>query len=347
MSNLKKFSIILVANLLLFGLADLIFGILVPGPPEYLNTKNQYTSNYRNYFTEFTDINGNKFWGVDNSVAVDVNYQHTSFEPNSIKVLAIGDSFTAGQGVKQQDIWVKQLEKLSSTKKLYGINYGYVGINIPEIFDVFNKEIQKITPDLVVYAYVLNDPICKATTAMELDFDDKNTYPHDTGLFYDLINYRSIVFDKNRSEFLAFLYDNSNFAKYLIRNFERKKVAEKTIKFYQNLHDPQKNKVGLDETLKLIQEMNETSQKKGSRFLVMIFPLFINTQKNYPFTAAHKFLSSELSKRNISTLDLLPAYSGIQDSKLWVHPIDQHPNNYAHAIAAKALQEWMLKNHYF
>jgi hypothetical protein len=111
MSNLKKFSIILVANLLLFGLADLIFGILVPGPPEYLNTKNQYTSNYRNYFTEFTDINGNKFWGVDNSVAVDVNYQHTSFEPNSIKVLAIGDSFTAGQGVKQQDTWVKQLEK--------------------------------------------------------------------------------------------------------------------------------------------------------------------------------------------------------------------------------------------
>jgi hypothetical protein len=347
MHKLKKISLILVINLIIFGILDFIFGVFISGPPEYLNTKNQYSTNYRNYFVEFKDQNGEKFFGVDNTKPVDVTYQNTSFKPNSIKVLAIGDSFTAGQGIKRQDTWIKQLEKLSPQKLLYGINYGYAGIGIREVFEVFNKHIKNLNPDLIVYAYVLNDPIAKPTSPLELDIDEKNEYPHDNGLYFDLINYRSIVFDKNRGEILNFFYNNFNIGKYLIRILERKAVSEKTVKFYKNLHDPEINREGLNETLNLIQIMNETSVKNGSKFVVMIFPLFFNTQKNYPFSKAHTYLTSEMKRRNIQTLDLLPSYLGIQDSELWVHPIDQHPNDYAQSIAAKALRDWMIENKFF
>lgn len=343
MSRSKKIIFFLCFNLLLLAIIDILFGRWVTPPPVYLNTKNQYTSNYRNYFVQKTDLHGNTYFGVEESNSVTPPLQHSFSESKALNVLALGDSFTQGQGVKPQDTWIKQLEKFSTKKKINGINHGYAGVNIREIHNVFMQNIAQTDAQLIVYAFVLNDPISNATTVMELDFDNQNEYPRDYGLYNDLINYRSIVFDKNRNRLLQFLYQNSHMASYLIRHLERKMTSLKTITYYQNLNDPAKNQAGLASTFELIQEMNELTTKKGSRFLVMIFPIFYSTQKNYPFIKSHEYLRSELKKRHIDSLDLLASYQGLLDSDLWVHPVDQHPNDFAHSIAAKALFTWMIQ----
>jgi len=340
-SKLAKITAIVAANLVVLFVVDMLFGMIIGVPPEFINTEDQYSSNYRNYFIEKKDMFGRTYFTVDRSQPVNLTYPNEKFEPGSLKVLAIGDSFTAGQGVKPQDTWIKQLEKLSS-KKLYGINRGVSGFNIKEIYEMFNVAIQEVDPDLVVYAYVLNDPIVKSKVPLKLDLDTVNQYEYkEAGLYDDLINFRTTVFENNRNGLMNLLYKSSNMARYLIRSFERKEITKRTIAYYQQIHDPAQNAEGLEETFKLIEQIKITSEKKHSKFLVMIFPLFYNTQKNYPFQHVHQFIQRELAKRKVESLDLFPEYKGIKDAELWVHPVDQHPNDYAQGIAAKALGRWM------
>ena len=40
-------------------------------------------------------------------------------------------------------------------------------------------------------------------------------------------------------------------------------------------------------------------------------------------------------------VDLLPAFAGHDGPELWVHPTNQHPNEAGHAIAGRALFEFL------
>jgi lysophospholipase L1-like esterase len=338
-----KLFLIFYINLNIFFITDFIFGKFFSDPPDFLNTSNQYKTNYRNYFQPRTDNLGNLYYTPE-LINIDVNYSRIqNFPANSYKVMAIGDSFTQGQGVKKTDTWIKQLEKMKFNKQFFGINFGKSGANIKEIKKIFNDNYTKTRTDLVIYGFVLNDPIINSSVPIGMDFDEKNNYGESIGLYFDLINTRTNVFDANRKGFMKFIYDYSNIAKYFIRKFEIKDVGQRTIKYYQNSLDPNINAKGLEETFNIIQQINLKLISDGKKFLIAIFPLFYSTQKNYPFIKEHLFLENKFKKMGINVLDLYPFFSGINDTELWVHPIDQHPNNYAHQIAAKAIYDYIQK----
>lgn len=336
------FPIVLLFNIGLFLLLDQLYGLLIPGPASYLNTANQYSSNYRNYFTRKYDHSGAPFYWVEDLSPVDLKYENRDFPKKSLKVLGLGDSFTQGQGVKSKDTWIKQLEVLHQGQKVYGINFGEKGAGIPDIYANFKKAMKSYSPDLVVYAYVLNDPFNHPERPILLDED--KTIENDSGIFYDFINLRTRNFDLNRHGLLSLIYNFSPIGRSLIRAMEIKKISKNTMRYYKELHDPLINREGLSLTFDLINQMKELSEQKGSRFLVMIFPLFIDVEKNYPFSDIHQFLAESLTSKKIDTLDLFPYYQKIQSQALWVHPVDQHPNDYAHKIAALALDGWMNKH---
>jgi hypothetical protein len=50
------------------------------------------------------------------------------------------------------------------------------------------------------------------------------------------------------------------------------------------------------------------------------------------------------SDHGIPVLDLRPAYSGYDGLELWVHPSDQHPNEIAHDMAARAIAWFLRRN---
>jgi hypothetical protein len=45
----------------------------------------------------------------------------------------------------------------------------------------------------------------------------------------------------------------------------------------------------------------------------------------------------------IPVLDLAPAFAGMDTESLRVHPTDHHPNGKAHAIAARAIADWVME----
>ena len=63
--------------------------------------------------------------------------------------------------------------------------------------------------------------------------------------------------------------------------------------------------------------------------------------EDYPFTAIHAFVEETCGEIGLPVHDLLPAFQGKRDRELWVHQTDHHPNEIAHEIAARSLEEFV------
>jgi lysophospholipase L1-like esterase len=80
---------------------------------------------------------------------------------DTIRVIALGDSFTFGWGVDLNDTWPKQLENLLNKKcekkKFEVLNIGVPGYNTPMEIEFFKLRGIKYNPDIVILGYVGND----------------------------------------------------------------------------------------------------------------------------------------------------------------------------------------------
>lgn len=326
---------IVLINITILICIDLLSRLLLPPVSINLNSGwgagGKYSSNYRNYFNSRFDKKYNQtiFTIDDSEDLLWTRSNRDKVEDGKIKVLFVGDSFTEGQGVKRKDTYSKKIEQLSSRVATY--NRGRGGADIKEIYDIFHENIDEINPKIVVYGYVLNDPVVGHSGLTNIPTGSNNVFK------WDFINDRTSVFNADRSKLLATLCSYSNILSYIVHQYERWSVTQYTINHYNEINSMKYNQKGMSETIELIMKMKSESEKKGAKFIVAIFPLFYNTQSNYPFISAHESLNREFAKHSIKTIDLLGSYKGIKDSLLWVHPTDQHPNDYAHEIAAKKI----------
>lgn len=80
---------------------------------------------------------------------------------DTLRILVLGDSFTFGHGVEFKDAFVKQLEaafknKIPS-KSIEVINMGMIEYGTSDCYKMLVSEGRKYKPDLVIYAFFLND----------------------------------------------------------------------------------------------------------------------------------------------------------------------------------------------
>jgi hypothetical protein len=97
------------------------------------------------------------------------------------------------------------------------------------------------------------------------------------------------------------------------------------------------NMRGWAETQGYLREMKRQLEDRGARLLVAPWPLFVGLERGYPFASAHETIARFCLGAGIAHHDLLPVFRGRRSSDFWVHPIDRHPNERAHRMAAEAL----------
>jgi len=76
------------------------------------------------------------------------------------RVLGLGDSFTLGRGVREEDTYLRQLERLlnrSGQGKFEVLNFGVEGYNTPDEAALLEGRGLEYQPDLVLVGYYLND----------------------------------------------------------------------------------------------------------------------------------------------------------------------------------------------
>jgi hypothetical protein len=235
------------------------------------------------------------------------------------RVMVVGDSFTEGQGVKEPDTYARLLEsRLGEGFEVR--NCARRGQDFPELYDAFTDAIP-FGADVVVYAMVLNDG------ARTPEFQARQTYVNDWILERGQMEFKDDVRPWwTRSRVVSLVADR----------WEARRIDAASTRWYRELYTDA-NAEGWRRTQAFIREMDRRTRAQGGRFMIALWPLLVDLGDRYPFGATHEILRRFAESAGIPFLDLRPALSTRPAEALWVHPLDRHPNEVAHRIAADAL----------
>ncbi len=245
------------------------------------------------------------------------------------RILALGDSFTDGVGVFRRDAWPRALESMLSDggedPKVRVVNCGRADLDTARLASRLEMALSLHYPDIVIYAYVLND------TPPDV-FPGKGRPADVSFQVEDRFSYQARL---SEDAFWGPPMAQSALVRFFAERFMRRRIEAATVAMYRRTYaDPPS--ASLTETLDRTAVMRDRCRSAHARFLVAIFPMMYELE-NYPFRAAHALMARELEARGVKVLDLLEVFEGRDSARLQVHPTDFHPNEIAHALAAEAI----------
>src|SRR6185295_5691043 len=113
------------------------------------------------------------------------------------------------------------------------------------------------------------------------------------------------------------------------------RVGRDTTRWYKDMYAAP-NREGWERTQGYVTSMQRRLREKGAVLAVALWPLIVSLD-HYPFDDVRATQERFLTGADIPYVDLLPALRGRPAESLWVHPVDKHPNEIAHRLAADAL----------
>lgn len=242
--------------------------------------------------------------------------------PGVRRVIVVGDSFTEGEGVKEPDSYPRVLETLLPPGEGYEVrNCARRGLDFPELYGAF-KDAIPFGADIVVYAMVLNDG------ARSPEFQARQSYVNDWILERGRMDFRE--------EPLRPWWRRSRVATLAAEGWDARRIDAASTRWYREMYTDA-NAEGWRRTQGFIRDMDQQTRAQGGRFLVALWPLLVDLGPGYPFAETHEALRRFCAASGIPFFDLRPALAARPVSSLWVHPLDRHPNEVAHRLAAEAL----------
>ena len=83
-------------------------------------------------------------------------------------------------------------------------------------------------------------------------------------------------------------------------------------------------------------EAKSLAEAEDLELVVTVYPVLVGMDDSYAFTGIHDTIETICGTEQIQILELL-------DSELWVHPLDQHPNEYANRIAGRSMADFLTR----
>ncbi len=243
--------------------------------------------------------------------------------PGARRIAVLGDSFVEGQGVKEQDTLVRKLETLLNEGRHPATwevrNCARRGADFPALIDEFEAALP-LDPDVVVYAMVLNDAVRTP------EFEARQRYVNDW------------IMDRGQpdADLPAPGWHRSRLASFVRARIDAWRIGRETTQWYIDMYGPP-NRVGWERTRAFIREMQLRTTARGARFVLVLWPLLVDTDSAYPFASAHREVQRFCLAAGIEMVELLPSLRVHPARDLWVHATDMHPNEVAQALAARAL----------
>ncbi|MHC4943566.1 MAG: SGNH/GDSL hydrolase family protein [Planctomycetota bacterium] len=244
------------------------------------------------------------------------DFEYTRTKPDGMfRIIFLGDSFTFGTGVRLEDTFVNQVERLlnpaGEEQKVQAINFGVPGYDTREEVLLLEYKCPKFSPDLVVMVMFLNDGHGGySDEVFNVDVDEKDSLARWSRI------YRAIRLAAKRSEAEQDLIDS----------------------WSSSFLDGSPSWTGIRKALKRAADLQA---KQEFELAVVIFPVLYWLDEAYPFKEAHAKIAEYVESLGVPVLDLFPAFQGEDGPSLWVHSSNQHPNEQGHAIAGRAICEFL------
>jgi len=282
----------------------------------------QYDGNPRGYFAEL------------NQVHHDVNpsgFRGPAFTPKpkgTFRMVFLGDSFTFGEGVHNQDTYPEAAARLlrKDGRRVEACNLGVGGYNTSQEADVLRIFGFDLQPDVVVLGYTLNDaepPLFQVDPASGKPVRrDREALVKAEG-------------SPGRPP-ASFLY-RFRLAQAIWRSYQQRCFSKQAVDYYLSLYAPPSR--GRIESERALRQIISECRDRKVPCIVVMFPMLYKLSHDYPFTAIHQQVGEVVRQAGGRFIDLLPVLKGMDAGKLMVHPTDQHPNEKVHAIAGRLVAE--------
>jgi lysophospholipase L1-like esterase len=246
-------------------------------------------------------------------------------KPASVhRVLVLGDSFTYGLGVRKESApfpAVLQRQLNGDWPRRRGpyevVNGGISGSLTGQWVELLRRVGPQLEPDVVLAVFFLRDGTRDRTIS---DF---------FGVIRDEIAQRNAE---------SALYQASYLTRWIRDLQDRQRVARA---YTETLLDAYFGAGEQTAQWHLAQRhllvLRDRAQAQGAVFGLAVFPVLVELDEGYPFRAISDLLMEFAAAHGIPAHDLLPAFLGREAADLWVSPLDQHPNEAGHAVAADSL----------
>lgn len=263
----------------------------------------------------------------------------------TVRILALGDSVTFGQGVAEEQVYPRMTETLLNNSRVDGrpsvevLNFGIPGYNTVQELAQLRELGLAFRPQVVVVGFLYNDlePSESGRTAHTTQAGGAHEGPDALPLAQRVkssIN-AGIVYLKLHSLFFAWLTPRLGA---VLRPLGAKglgQVGEIKDQFVDSNPDWRRVQAAL-------LEMKRLCDEKRIQLVVMIIPAMAKfTESGYPIKEYHEAVSGFCQAHSISCLDLLPAFWGLDGTRFWVSPTDGHPDARGQRIVAEALAEFL------
>ena len=319
-----------------------------------------YPSNPRGYFNiDLRDPKERKKYGVKGDIWKETPFcienkvsslgyreRELEFQSDKPKVVFLGDSFTAGMGVKEEDRFTNLLAKEYWLNKLEVYNLGLNGAEVKGIYEIPFVDALIMSPDIIVYCFSLNDPILgnKLSGKQKYINDLMNIryYHSDLFNFFNLMiaHYRHSPYLKNFFEKEKELVLNSRLLFIGRHIFFDRLITNQTIEWYKLIYS--QDNTGWQTTKQIILNMKEKCRKSNTFFALVVLPIFYDFS-NYPFVDIHQEIVKFCQENHIPVLDTLDCFLSTNYKDYIVHPLDYHPNSAAHEKIAEKINLFLEK----
>ncbi len=274
--------------------------------------------------------------------------EHDRVKPAGVvRIAAIGDSITFGNGVRRDASWPKHIETLLAERSVADgarfevLNFGIPGYNVEQVVERLRSQALAFDPDFVIYGYALNDPQSSSVEADALrTLQDAYRGSTEAGLAHWLAHSRlfllsrQVAFERAKPELIRARPPRDP-------AFEAEKSGARA-RYFREIHTEGESAArfrrGLD-------ALAAVTAERRLPVLVVIFPLF-GDEEGGPESLAdvHELVRAEATQRGFAVLDLLPVYTTAKRVFGKDLGVDfMHPNPLGHRVAANALVAWMCR----
>ena len=265
----------------------------------------RYPSNPRGYFDAAGEAHG-----TINALGYRGALRARERTPGVFRIAVLGDSFTLGIGVRDEDTLPARLER-ELGPGFEVLNFGVSSYDTVQEVGYLEGYVSGFAPDLALIVFFLNDTDRAPTIAF-------------------LTRPRSMLWLRARSYLL-----NAT-----LSGLEQALAREEMRRHY--LEGFEDTNPGWLRAREALRSARDECARRGVRLAVAVHPILFRLER-YPFAPIHEVVLGFCAEAGIPAVDLLPAFAGRRDRELWVHANDTHPNQVAHRLSAALLADFLRR----
>lgn len=247
----------------------------------------------------------------------------------------MGDSFTFGHGVSDDETYPNQLESMlnqaKQPEKYEVLNFGIDDYNTQQELALLKAKGFAYNPDMIIIGFYYNDIEIKELSPDPVKPDKVNHAQKRKKLSEVIDNLRK------SSYFIRFLSPRINalFRMTGIKHFGTSGRLDDYLS--------KENLAGWRESRRVLLKIKKETQQRGIKLAIVLLVDAFKLDQDYPFRQTHKVVKHFLQNNGIAVLDLLDKLDGKNLSRYKVSLLDSHPNVELHKLYAKEIFNFLIK----